>query len=97
LTPHDWAIKRQTADGWTHVAPDEYVEPWYTLKPDETYTWRLSVETHPTPQGDQTMAIMENLDSGTYAFQVTGLLDEPTDDGEKTNIECVALFDVNRA
>jgi hypothetical protein len=101
LNPHDWAIKRQTADGWTHVAPEEYVEPWYTLEPDETYTWRLSVETHPTPQGDQTMAIMEDLDSGTYAFRVTGILDESPadakDSDEKTTIECVALFNVNRS
>lgn len=100
FNPHDWAIKRQTEDGWVHVAPEEYVEPWYTIEPDETYTWELSVESHPSPQDDQTLSVVEDLDSGTYAFRVTGILDEQpedaTDSDEKTTIECVALFSVSR-
>lgn len=101
LNPHEWAIKRQTASGWTHVAPQEYVEPWYTLDAGETYTYTLSVQPHPTPQED-THAITEDLSSGTYAFQLTGFLgdtaaDGPSgDEGETTHVECIGLFNVSR-
>lgn len=94
LNPHEWALKRQTGDGWEHVAPEEYIEPWYNLAPGEAYTWTLSVETHPSPNGDRHTSITENLDAGTYAFQVTGIADPDSDNG--TNIESVALFKLER-
>jgi len=102
LNPHDWKLKERTGDGWSHVAPEEYVETWYTLAPGQTFTWEVSVEERPTPNRERTLAIPEDIGSGTYAFQVVGFLDEsttetPTDDSqEKTRIECVALFRVDR-
>jgi hypothetical protein len=104
LNPYEWRLKRQTDEGWTHVAPEEYIEPWWTLDAGETVTWELAVESHPTPEQDDVIAITEDLDSGTYAFQMTGFLHEappgetPADDeDEKTLIECVALFKVSRS
>lgn len=104
LNPYAWELRRQTDDGWTHVAPDEYIEPWYTLEPGGTYTWELGVESHPTPQQERTVSLTADIDSGTYAFQTSGFLDEPQagetpadDDSEKTHVECIALFEVSRS
>lgn len=102
FNPYAWALKRRTEGGWEHVAPDEYVEPWYTLDPTQTYTWALSVEPHPSPNGERRTDIVEDLDSGTYAFQMTGFLSDadstPADDRSvRTHIECVALFNVSRS
>lgn len=94
LNPHEWALKRQTDDGWEHVAPEEYIEPWYTVKSGEVYTWLVSVETHPSPSDDRTLSVVEDLDAGTYAFQVTGVLEGDADDGPR--IECIGLFEVER-
>lgn len=95
LNPHEWALKRQVDGSWEHVAPEEYIEPWYNLEPGEVYTWEVSVETHPSPDEDRTISITEELDTGTYAFQVTGITDPEADDS--TNVECIALFDVERS
>ncbi|MFB6178994.1 MAG: hypothetical protein ABEI77_04640, partial [Halorientalis sp.] len=94
LNPYDWQIQRQTDDGWEHVAPDARVEPWLNLEAGLTYTWNLSVERHPTPHQERTQAIMEDLDDGTYAVQITGLTDQESDD--PTHVECIALFEVDR-
>lgn len=100
FNPYDWAIKRHTDDGWEHVAPDAVVEPWYNLSAGDAYTWELSVESHSDTEGDQTRSITEDLDSGTYAFQMTGFLndaDEESSPGNGTHIECIALFSVSRS
>lgn len=94
LNPYAWAIKRRRDGEWAHVAPEEHVEPWYTVADGETYDWNLSVETHPSPSAENRQSVVEDLDSGTYAFQITGLLGEGSDDPE--NVECVALFEVER-
>lgn len=102
FNPYEWALKRQTADGWVHVAPEEYVEPLYRLPSGETYTWELGVESHPKPGDNYTTTITEDLDSGTYAFQMIGFRPEseaePSQDGEipGTVIECITLFRVSR-
>lgn len=99
FNPYEWAIKRETADGWEHVAPGEYIEPLYNLEPGDTYSWELSVESRPSPDDERTIAVTEELESGRYAFQVTGTLKGSLEDGgdEDTRIECVALFDVSRS
>lgn len=92
LNPHAWRIERRTADGWEHVAPAEHVEPWLTLSDGETYTWRLSVETHPSGNWEHFTTLVENLDAGVYAFAITG--HRGREGGE--SVECVALFEVER-
>ncbi|WP_136716398.1 hypothetical protein [Halorientalis salina] len=94
LNPYAWAIKRRTEDGWAHVAPEEWVEPWYTVDSGETYTWRLSMTERTQAMAERTMAITEDLDDGIYAFQITGIADEQSDD--PTHVECLALFEVDR-
>ncbi|WP_336002001.1 hypothetical protein [Halorientalis halophila] len=94
LNPYAWSIKRRTADGWEHVAPEEYVEPWYTLPDGETYNWRLSVETHPSGEREEQMTLVEDLESGIYAFAITG--SPGGEAGGSTRFECVALFEVQR-
>lgn len=94
LNPHAWAIKRQTTDGWEHVAPEEYIEPLYTVESGQTYTWRLSVEEHTQAMAERTMAVTQDLDDGTYAFQITGQAGGET--SERSRVECIALFEVNR-
>lgn len=90
LNPHAWAIKRQTDSGWEHVAPEEWVQPWYTVESGETYTWRLSMTERTQAMAERTMAITEDLDDGTYAFQITGIVDERS--ANPTHVECLALF-----
>lgn len=100
FNPYDWAIKRQTESGWEHVAPDEVVEPWYNLSAGDTHTWQLSVESPPEAQDGHMTGITEDLESGTYAFQMTGFLndaDEESSPGNGTHIECVGLFSVSRS
>lgn len=95
LNPYDWAIKRRTDGDWEHVAPDAAVEPWTYVEPGEAYTWVLSVEDHPTPQSDRTRQVVQDLPSGTYAFQITGLVGEQ-DQQETASLEAVWLFEVRR-
>ena len=94
LNPHAWAIKRRTDSGWEHVAPDEYVEPWYTVESGQRYTWQLSVEQRTQAMAERTMTVTQDLQDGTYAFQITGLAGEQEND--PTRVECLALFEVSR-
>lgn len=95
LNPHAWSIYRRTDGEWTRVAPDEYIEPWYTLADGETYTWRVSLEPHPSPNADDELDVVQPLEDGTYAFHVSGHVESGPDEG--TAIECIALFAVQRA
>lgn len=100
FNPYDWTLKRQTADGWDHVAPEEVIEPWYNLPAGKSYTWRVSVESQPELEDDQTTTVTQDLASGTYAFQMTGILedaDEESSSDDGTHIECIALFSVTRS
>ena len=94
LNPYAWAIERRTTSGWEHVAPDEHVEPWTTVEDDGTYIWRLSVETHPSGDWENHRTLVEDLESGVYAFTIAGSLGGET--GGSTWVECVVLFEVQR-
>ncbi|AQL43536.1 hypothetical protein BV210_12890 [Halorientalis sp. IM1011] len=94
LNPYAWAIERRTTSEWEHVAPDEHVEPWTTVEDDGTYTWELSVETHPSGDWENHRTLVEDLESGVYAFTITGSLGGDT--GGSTGVECVVLFEVDR-
>jgi hypothetical protein len=94
LNPYAWGMKRRTDGGWEHVAPEEWIDPWTTVADGGTYTWRLSVETHPSPDRDDHQTLVEDLESGVYAFAITGSLGGET--GGATWVECVALFEVAR-
>ncbi|MHB9285429.1 hypothetical protein ACKVMT_00130 [Halobacteriales archaeon Cl-PHB] len=92
FNPYAWAVKRQTADGWRHVAPEAYPEPWTTIGPGETYEWELSTETHPSPNLEHThYPIVPDLESGLHAFVVSGILGEGE---EAVTVEANALFEV---
>ncbi|MFC7074806.1 hypothetical protein ACFQJ7_15930 [Halovenus rubra] len=95
LNPYAWALKRQTDDGWSHVAPEAYIQPWENVESGGRYNWNLSVEKHPTPSEEQTVWIAEDLESGTYAFQITGMASTESDD-DGPRIECVAQFEIKR-
>jgi hypothetical protein len=92
LNPHAWAMKRRTDDGWAHVAPEAYPEPWLTVEDGETYTWRLGVEEQGSAMAKNLQAITVDLESGVHAFAITG--QDESDGGDA--IECVALFEVDR-
>jgi hypothetical protein len=94
LNPHAWQLHERTDGGWSFVAPEEYVEPWNTVPSGETYTWHLSVEQHSTPMSEDTMTLVQDLATGVYAFQITGFVAADTE--EATNVECIALFEVQR-
>lgn len=94
LNPHAWGIERRTSDGWDHVAPEVYPEPWMTVESGETYTWVLSVAARTQAMAERTMAITEDLAAGTYAFHVTCITGDES--GDREQVECIALFDVHR-
>lgn len=93
LNPYAWGIERQTTDGWEHVAPEVYPEPWTSVESGETYTWVLSVEEHSGAMAERTMAVTEDLADGTYAFHLTCMAG---DESTRETVECIALFEVRR-
>lgn len=94
LNPYAWSLYRRTGDDWEFVAPEASVEPWYTVESGGTYTWRLSVEKHPSPADENAIEVFQDLSDGVYAFQVTGAFGDGPNSG--TRVECVALFEVRR-
>lgn len=93
MNPHAWSLHERTDDGWSFVAPEEHVEPWTEVPGGETYTWHLSVEQHAGPMSEDSMALVEDLTSGVYAFAITGFTGS---DDDRTGVECIALFEVQR-
>ena len=91
LNPYAWGIERRTADGWEHVAPEEYVEPWTTVADGETYTWVLS-EHDTAAMAENKQAITAELDAGVHAFAITGNRERESGG----SVECIALFEVRR-
>lgn len=91
LNPYDWRIDRQTASGWEHVAPDVHIEPWTHVESGGTYEWVLSQQQHAAPGSETTQTVVQDLDAGTHAFTVSGILggDDETA-GER--VTCTALF-----
>ena len=74
LNPYAWRIDRWTGESWRRVAPDVYIEPWTHVPDGGTYEWVLSREQHSTPGGESAQAVVQDLDPGTYAFTVSGIL-----------------------
>ena len=93
FNPYEWAVYRQEGDGWTRVAPDEYVEPWEHVPPGGQYQWVLSRQTHPTPGGENTLYPTVAVETGIYAFTVHGLRGEGN---SEESVEYVALLGVER-
>ena len=92
FNPYAWGVKRKTSEGWRHVAPEAYPEPWTTIEPGERYHWELSTETHPSSNLENThYPVVPGLESGLHAFVVTGLLGAGD---EQVAVETVALFEV---
>ncbi|WP_128225268.1 hypothetical protein [Halobacteriaceae bacterium SHR40] len=94
LNPYSWSIYEQIENEWSFVAPDEYVEPWTEVASGETYTWQYSIHRHSAPMSEDTMAVVQDLSSGIYAFQITGF--GTLDGNDETNVECIALFEIQR-
>jgi hypothetical protein len=94
LNPHAWELHERTDTGWSFLAPEEYVEPWYNVPNGGTYTWHLSMEPHSSPTSEDAIAIVQDLPTGIYAFQATGIVQSESDTG--TNVECIALFEIRR-
>ncbi|MFB6194691.1 MAG: hypothetical protein ABEI80_00840 [Haloplanus sp.] len=101
--PAAWAIKREEADGWTHVAPASVdTESLYELEAGQSYRWVVSRTTHPTPNAKRTTYPTVELENGRHAFVLTGTLSgdatgSGTADGNGARtVEWVALFDVRR-
>jgi hypothetical protein len=93
LNPYAWRLERKTDEGWTYVAPGEHIEPWYHLESGDSCQWQLSVEEQTGSDVEQTNRIVEDLQSGLYAFGIDGVLGDVEEDGAR--IEWVALFVVD--
>ena len=103
MNPYAWAVKRRTSSGWTHVAPEAHIEPWLYVDGGDAFRWTLSVEEAEGPSDGDTVSAVTDLDSGTYAFQVTGVLGADgtataaSGTADATRVECIALFEVDRS
>ena len=88
LNPYDWAVYRETEDGWEPVDPGPTIEPWVVLEPGERLHWRVGVggvTAH--TDGDRVYGGSEQLDPGAYAFAATA-------DVAGTTVSLVAPFTV---
>lgn len=102
FNPYSWAIKRKTDDAWVHIAPDDVAyKPLYELDPGNSYEWVVSRQQHPHPQNTRAVYPTVDFENGRHAFVLTGSLadrtpnqTETTDERAGTNIEWVALFEV---
>jgi hypothetical protein len=102
LNPYKWALKRREGGSWTHVAPEQYVEPVTQVKPGETLRWVLPSQAGWTAPDDETYALSPELDAGLYAFQVSvrpSIHMSPTPDAPKPpdSVELIALFQLEDA
>ena len=76
MNPYDWAVHRETADGWERVAPDATVEPWRELPPGASQAWALQVgASHSSPENETVVCGPLTLEAGTYAFSVVARAD----------------------
>jgi hypothetical protein len=104
LNPYEWRIERRTDEGWDHVAPEMYIEPWTTLRSGERVTWLLGDATETASESLETIRIEESLDAGVYAFGVHGFVtggkyegvapQTNTDDESGVRVEWVVVFEV---
>lgn len=83
---NDWAVKRQTDDGWHHVAPDDHTDALTEVSASGRHEWLLGTESHSAPMSEDSQSIVAELASaGRHAFVVHGSLGDE-------HIECVARF-----
>jgi len=92
LNPHAWRLHVREDGEWRHIAPEQWIEPWNTVAPGETWDWVLATEQHPTPSGDRVVHVVQELTSATYAFSVHGQLGPQGETAE--SIECIAPVEV---
>ncbi|GGN14197.1 hypothetical protein [Halarchaeum nitratireducens] len=76
MNPYDWAVHRETADGWERVAPDATIEPWREIPPGASQAWMLQVgASHASPANETVVCGPLTLGAGTYAFSVVARAD----------------------
>lgn len=86
LDVNDWAVKRQTDDGWLHVAPDDHIDALTDVSAGGRYEWHLGTESHSAPMSEDSQSIVADLASAErHQFIVHGSLGDE-------HIECVASF-----
>jgi hypothetical protein len=79
LNPYDWAVHRETDDGWKPVDRGAVVEPWVVLEAGDSVRWRVGVgdTADPDTSPDDVYGGALDLDSGRrYAFSVDVDLDD---------------------
>lgn len=81
MNPYGWTVMKRVGDGWRHVAPSVYPQPWTTVQSGETFQWTFgfgdaSVEGE--RMGDAVH--LDHLGPGTFAFYIGGLLGEDGED-----------------
>lgn len=93
LNPYAWGLYSRTGDGWDRVAPDFYIEPWFTVAPGEAAEWNLRSEERSSPDGDLFVQAVYDFSEGVYAFGVDGIVgDGENEDGRR--VEWVTLLEV---
>jgi len=74
LNPYDWAVHRETDDGWERVERGPVIEPWVVLDQGDRVRWRVGVgdAADPDTSPDDVYGGTLALDSGQrYAFSVS--------------------------
>jgi hypothetical protein len=73
LNPYDWAVYRETDDGWKRVERGPVIEPWVVLEAGDRVRWRVGVgDADPDTSPEDVYGGSLALDSGRrYAFSVS--------------------------
>lgn len=95
--PYAWALYRLEDGSWTHVAPEEHVDPLAEIPPGTTYDWVLSRNPHPSPEAERTRYLTVQIENGVHAFAIDGWLGgADASDADRTSVETIALFETQR-
>lgn len=73
LNPGSWHIEQKVRDSWKHVAAGGESADRRTVARGSAHSWSLSIVPHPTPHTNSTTYVTADLETGTYAFVVTGI------------------------
>jgi hypothetical protein len=73
LNPYDWAVYRETDDGWKRVERGPVIEPWVVLEAGDRVHWRVGVgDAAPDTSPEDVYGGSLALDSSQrYAFSVS--------------------------